>query len=50
MVSNKAIADAMTIRLDQVVNELPPMPQFVDGTRRALKERLPSLLRRPSLP
>ena len=34
MVNNYEIGKAMTIKLD---NELPPMPKFVEGIRRAPK-------------
>lgn len=37
MVSNKVIAEAMTIRLDRVFKELPTMPRFAEGIRRAPK-------------
>ena len=39
MITNKDIAGAMTIRLDAVVESLPPMPSFVEGIRRAPKRR-----------
>ena len=39
MITNKDIAGAMTIRLDAVVESLPPMPPFVEGIRRASKRR-----------
>lgn len=40
MVSNKAIAEAMTIRLDRIVEGLPSMPSFVEGVRRAPKRTI----------
>ena len=39
MPDNHAISEAMTIRLDKVVKEMPPMPHFVDGIRRAPKRQ-----------
>ena len=39
MITNRDIAGAMTIRLDAVVESLPPMPSFVEGIRRAPKRR-----------
>jgi urocanate hydratase len=37
MITNADIAEAMDIRLDQVIEELPPVPGFVEGVRRAPK-------------
>jgi urocanate hydratase len=39
MVENNAISEAMTIGLDKVVKEMPPMPPFVGGIRRAPKRQ-----------
>ncbi len=39
MVTNDKIAKAMTLRLDRVVEDLPPMPPFVEGIRRAPKRK-----------
>jgi urocanate hydratase len=39
MITNQEIAAAMTIRLDAVVESLPPMPPFQQGIRRAPKRR-----------
>jgi urocanate hydratase len=40
MVDNNAIAKAMDIRLDTVVNDLPSKPLFMEGIRRAPKRQL----------
>ena len=45
MIDNRHISTAMSVRLDQVFGDLPTMPKFVDGIRRAPKRRL-SLSRR----
>ena len=37
MIDNRQIAAAMTVRLDQVFRDLPTVPTFVDGIRRAPK-------------
>lgn len=37
MIRNEDIANAMNIRLDEAVKELPSMPGFVEGVRRAPK-------------
>ena len=37
MISNKDISNAMTIKLTEIFNELPAMPEFVEGIRRAPK-------------
>jgi urocanate hydratase len=37
MVTNSNIGNAMSVRLDEVVKELPPMPPFAQGIRRASK-------------
>ena len=39
MLSNNRIAEAMTIRLDAVVESLPAAPPFVEGIRRAPKRK-----------
>ncbi|MBP1734617.1 MAG: hutU2, partial [Deltaproteobacteria bacterium] len=39
MTSNKAITEAMALRLDTIVKELPPTPLFVEGIRRAPKRQ-----------
>ena len=39
MTSNKAITEAMALRLDTIVKELPPKPLFVEGIRRAPKRQ-----------
>ncbi|MGA9534413.1 MAG: urocanate hydratase [Desulfobacterales bacterium] len=45
MIDNRQIAAAMSVRLDQVFGDLPTMPSFVDGIRRAPKRQF-SLSRR----
>ena len=45
MIDNHQIAAAMSVRLDQVFGDLPTMPTFVDGIRRAPKRQF-SLSRR----
>ena len=35
MPDNQHISKAMTIKLEDIFEDLPPMPQFVDGIRRA---------------
>lgn len=37
MIDNKMISEAMTIKLDEIFDELPPMPKFQEGIRRAPK-------------
>lgn len=37
MIKNSDISKAMTIDLGQIFDELPPMPKFVEGIRRAPK-------------
>lgn len=37
MIDNKKISESMTIKLTDVFKELPPMPKFVEGIRRAPK-------------
>jgi urocanate hydratase len=39
MLNNNVISEAMTIRLDTVVKELPPRPPFLEGIRRASKRQ-----------
>ena len=39
MPDNNAISEAMTIRLNKVVKEVPTMPPFVEGIRRAPKRQ-----------
>ena len=39
MPDNNAISEAMTIRLNKVVKEVPTMPSFVEGIRRAPKRQ-----------
>ncbi len=39
MITNDNIAKAMSIRLDEVIASLPPMPEFAEGIRRAPKRR-----------
>lgn len=39
MITNQEIAQAMTIRLDAVVESLPPQPSFAEGIRRAPKRK-----------
>ncbi len=39
MIDNKAVSEAMTVRLDRVIRELPPMPSFAEGVRRAPKRQ-----------
>ncbi len=39
MIDNKAVSEAMTVRLDRVISELPPMPSFAEGVRRAPKRQ-----------
>jgi urocanate hydratase len=41
MIDNRQIAAAMTVRLDQVFGDLPTVPAFVDGIRRAPKRHFP---------
>ena len=40
MLSNIDISNAMEIKLDAIFDELPPMPEFVEGIRRAPKREL----------
>lgn len=40
MIDNTVISEAMTIRLDNVIKDLPPMPSFVEGIRRAPKRHV----------
>jgi len=40
MTDNNVIAKSMDIRLDAIVQELPPHPLFVEGIRRAPKRQL----------
>jgi len=35
MVDNQHISKAMTIKLEDMFEDLPPMPEFADGIRRA---------------
>ena len=37
MLGNEAISKAMTIKLEEIFSELPAMPSFVEGIRRAPK-------------
>ena len=37
MILNKEISESMTIKLEEVFDELPDMPEFVKGIRRAPK-------------
>ncbi len=37
MIQNKDISESMTIKLEDVFDELPVMPKFVKGIRRAPK-------------
>jgi len=37
MIQNKDISESMTIKLEDVFDELPDMPEFVKGIRRAPK-------------
>jgi urocanate hydratase len=39
MTDNNIISEAMAIRLDAVIKELPPIPSFVEGIRRAPKRQ-----------
>ncbi|MGA9264614.1 MAG: urocanate hydratase [Desulfobacterales bacterium] len=41
MIDNRQIAAAMTVRLDLVFGDLPTVPAFVDGIRRAPKRHFP---------
>ena len=41
MIDNRQIAAAMRVRLDQVFGDLPTVPAFVDGIRRAPKRHFP---------
>ncbi|MEJ2478452.1 MAG: hypothetical protein P8Y40_13345 [Desulfobacterales bacterium] len=45
MIDNRQIAAAMSVRLDQLFGDLPTIPSFVDGIRRAPKRQF-SLSRR----
>jgi len=37
MTKNKEISDAMTIKLEDILGQLPEMPEFEKGMRRAPK-------------
>ena len=51
MITNTDIANAMQIHLGTLFDELPPMPEFVHGIRRAPAPRLPGPRRsRPAAP